>query len=261
MRTGIILADEQIPYHIPQLFDEDTAKKNPKHKFPIEQFMEDLNPDIIIRVGDMLDMEALQGWNHRRPADVNWEEIREEIRVAKLMMDRQDALLKRSVEKHFIFGNHEERLKHFRAQHDEYWRKNRSTMPYLMRDLELKERGYLTHGQNDLFQIGKLHFFHGNDYSTHHTQKNLAALEANVCYGHVHSPQRFTKVARVNNSPKSAWSLGCLCSRNPVWKNGAPNAWVNGFGVCFWRDDGSFNLYQVDITCGQFIGPNGKLYK
>jgi len=156
VRKGVILADEQIPHHI--------------NLDPVNHFISDFKPDIMVRLGDMLDMEALQGWNNKRPQDVDWEEIRDEIRIANRILDTQDSLHKAS-ELHFTFGNHEERLARFRLQHPEYWRKNISTMPYLMRDLKLKERGYRTHGQNDLFNIGKLYFFHGNDYSTHHTQR------------------------------------------------------------------------------------------
>ncbi len=247
MRKGVILADEQIPYQI------DLGAVN--------SFLKDFQPDIIVRLGDMLDMTALQGWNNKKPGDIDWEEIRQEIKIANRIMDEQDAICKSAKDKRFTFGNHEERLKFFGEKFPDYWRKNESAVPYLMRDLRLKERGYKTYGQNQLYNIGKLNFFHGEDYSTHHAQKNLACLEANVVYGHVHSPQRYSKVVRITNSPKSAWSLGCLCSRNPTWKNGAPNAWINGFGVFFVQDNGAFNLYPIDIIRGAFVAPNGRLYR
>ena len=246
MRKGIILADEQIPHQI--------------RLDPVNAYIADFQPDIVCRLGDMLDMEALQGWNHKKPAQIDWEEIRNEIRIANEILDRQDSLHK-AKEKHFWMGNHEERLKYFREQHIEYWRKNFSTMPYLVRDLKFKERGYKVHGQNDTVPFGKLHMFHGNDWSTHHARKNLSDYEVNLVYGHVHSPQRYTKVSRVSASPKSAWSVGCLCSRNPAWKNKAPNAWVNGFAIFYLHDDGNFNLYTIDIIKGRFYSPEGKLYK
>ena len=246
MRRGVILCDEQIPFQI-----------NLK---PINRFLKDFQPDIICRLGDMLDMTALQGWSHKKPGDIDWDEIKNEIDIANDILDEQDSICHRAKEKHFVFGNHEERLKLFGEKFPEYWRKNGRSVPYLMRDLKLKERGYITHGQNNLFNIGRLFMFHGEDYSTHHARKNLADYERNLVYGHVHSEQVYTKVSPVNGAAKSAWALGCLCSRNPEWKNGAPNSWTNGFAVFYVLPDGRFNIYSIRINGGKFISPDGKVY-
>ena len=40
-----------------------------------------------------------------------------------------------------------------------------------------------------------------------------------------------------------------------------PNAWVNGFAIAYIRPDGHFNLYTIDIIRGEFVAPDGKLYK
>lgn len=244
MKRILILADEQIPYQI------DLA--------PIERFAKDFKPDIVCRLGDTLDMEALSGWTSKSPKDVDWGEIWDEIGQANAMFDRQDKIFQ--CETHYWLGNHEERLSKFKIKHPDFFRKN-PKLPDLMRDLKLKERKYKVHGQNQLIPFGKLYMFHGDDWNMFHTKNNVQNYEVNLVYGHVHSPQRFTKVARVTHSPKSAWSLGCLCSRDPSWKSGAPNSWVNGFAVAYIHDNGNFNLYPIDVVKGQFVAPNGKLYK
>lgn len=249
VKKGIILADEQIPHQI-----------NLK---PINRFIKDFRPDYMIRLGDMLDMEALQGWTNKSPEAVDWEDVRREIRIANEIFDEQDALLPRHCEKRFSFGNHEERLMHFRERHKDhtYWRKNRSTIPYLLRDLKLRERGYKVYGQNEVHSVGKLNFFHGNDWGTNHCRNNVRNYGVNLVYGHVHTPERFTKVSPINSHPISAWSLGCLCSRNPRWKNGAPNRWVNGFAVFYSYEGGGFQMYPIDIIKGAFVSPTGKMYR
>lgn len=249
---GVIMSDEQIPYMLKQ--DRGMAG--------IDKFISDEQPDIVVRLGDMLDMEALQGWTRLSPEQVNWDEIRDEIAQANDHMDRQDGYAKRKIERHFWMGNHEERLKHFRDKNklSAYWIKNGTTVPYLIRDLKLKERSYKVHAQNDLYNFGKLHLFHGDNYSTWHTAKNLAAYGCNLAYGHIHSPQRFTAVSRLDRAPRAAWSLGCLCNRNAIWKNGAPNSWVNGFAIFYLHGNGNFNFYPIDIIRGRFVSPSGKLY-
>ena len=249
IRKGLILADAQIPYQIDMR--------------PVERYMVDLQPDVLFYLGDWLDMTSLLRWNSIRPGDIDWDEIRAEVDVANDMLDRHQMLLKtrwNSIEKHFFFGNHELRLYSFREANPEYLRKNRDVVPELIRDLKLKERGFQVHFQNDLVNVGKVYFTHGSDWSTFCTRKMLADYEVNLCFGHIHSPQRWTKVARVNRAPKSAWAVGCLCNRNPDWKGGLPNSWVHGFATAYFWPDGNFNLFPTDIIKGKFVAPSGKFY-
>lgn len=242
---GVIVCDEQVPHHI-----------NLKS---LNRFLKDFQPDAIVREGDMLDLTPLTGWTSLSPSAVDWDSIKDEIRIGNEILDEQDSLIK-PTKKLFWLGNHELRLKYFLQKHPEWARKNRSWLPNIARDLKLRERGYRVFEQNHLESIGKLYFFHGDNYSTFHTKKNVEDLNINVVYGHTHSPQNFTKVSRINSMPKSAWSLGCLCNLNPEWKRGGPNAWVNGFAVFYVLPNGNFNLYPITMINGQFVAPNGKLY-
>jgi len=246
VRKGIILTDGQIP-HMMDLS-------------AVEEFMADFQPDTLVYLGDMLDMEPLMGWWERAPGTTNWDAVHAEIDTANAMLDRHDKICKNLESRHWWMGNHEERLTKMKRAHHVWSKQNKRTLPDIARDLRLKDRGFKVHGQNDMVSFGKLYMFHGLDYNEFHTKKTLLNNEVNVVYGHVHSPQRYTKMSRVAHSPKSAWSLGCLCSRNPEWKNGAPNCWVQGFGVFYIHPDGNFNLYVVDIVRGSFVAPNGKFY-
>lgn len=252
VKLALITSDEQIPYQIEQVFSS------------IPKFIADEKPDYQVRLGDMLDMEALQGWTRKSPSEVDWESVRSDIAIANRMIDAQDRWLPRNCEKRYSFGNHEERLMHMREIHrdNNFWRRNSSTIPYLRRDLKLSERGYKVYGQNQVHRIGKLHFFHGNDWGVNHCRNNIRTYGVpGIVYGHVHTPERFTKVSPIESHPQSAWSLGCLCDRNPRWKNGAPNKWVHGFAIAYIREDGRFQMYPIDIIKGEFVAPSGKLYK
>lgn len=260
MKKGLILTDEQIPFQISSLYDQKMLKRNPSYLFPIEEFIKDFQPDVINRLGDFFDFPELQGWTNKKPSGMDWVGVSEAFKLGNLILDRQDKL-HRAKEKHFTKGNHDERLELVKAKNQHWWSNNRTWYPNFERDLKLKQRGYRVHGQNDLYNVGHLYFFHGDDWNTFHTKNNVANYEVSVVYGHVHAPQRFTKKAMVTHQPKSAWSLGCLCRRDPDWQNKSPNAWVNGFGVYFVKDDGTFNLYPIDIINGSFVGPSGKLYK
>lgn len=249
VKRGIVVSDEQIPNQI------DLS--------PVNKFIRDFKPDYFFRLGDMLDMTPLLGWTNAKPALVDWEAVREEIRIANRIFDIQDELLPPGCEKRYSFGNHEERLMWFRKKHEgtDWWRRNQSTVPYLMRDLRLRERGYKTYGQNELHRVGKLHFFHGDEWGLNHTRTNVRNYCANLVYGHVHRPERATKTNPIGKHFNSAWSLGCLCDLDPGWRNKKPNGWVNGFGVFWVLPNGNFQFNQIDIVKGEFIGPNGKLYR
>lgn len=248
IRKAIILADQQFPHSI----DLD----------PIYRYAADEKWDYYIELGDMLDMTALTGWTKTSPSAIDWDSIGGEIRVANKHLDIMSKAVGQA-DMRYSFGNHEERLLHFREKHqyDDYWRKNKSNIPYLSRDLKLKERGFKTYSQNSVHQIGKLHFYHGNDYGTNHCRNNVRNYGVNIVYGHVHAPERFTKVSPINSNPISAWSLGCLCTLNPKWKKGAPNKWANGFAVAYFLEGGNFQFYPIDIVKGTFVAPNGKLYR
>jgi hypothetical protein len=53
-----------------------------------------------------------------------------------------------------------------------------------------------------------------------------------------------------------AWMSPIVGSVSPRYLKHRANAWVNGFTLVYVRDDGTFNLYQVVMTNGEFsFGP------
>lgn len=222
---------------------------------PVFDYQKDLKPDILVFGGDILDCEALQGYRNRTPQSVDWDEIHEEIKQCNVILDQADGISPKA-EKHFWMGNHEERLTDF----IETYPKFKSIVPNLVKELHLRERGYRVHGQHELVRFGKLWVYHGDYYGTFHTRKNVYDYERNLLYGHVHAPQMYTKVNPITEEPHQSHCAPCLCDKNPVWLEGKPNAWVNGFTTVFFQDNGHYNLYMTNIIKGKCVAPNGKEY-
>lgn len=251
------LFDAQIPHHIPAVTGG------------ILKYAKDEQFDGVQFGGDWLDMEGLQGWEHKKPGDCDWGEIHREIKTANLILDLYQKALPNCRDWRWWDGNHELRLQYWLEKFGptqryplgcQWYQDFKQIIPNLHRDLKLKERGFKTYSQQQLGAYGRLHTFHGDDYSDRNEQKNCNLYGLSIMYGHVHRPGRYTKTSPVNSDPISAWSMPCLCNRNPRWKRGSANAWSAGFGVSCVRDEGFFNLYVVDIIRGQFVAPNGKLY-
>jgi hypothetical protein len=238
---GAILADTQIPFQIDLR--------------PIYEFLGDFKPTILALAGDMLDCTELLGVPKIKPDSIDWSKIFQEIDMANSMLDDLAKVCDPKI-KDFWMGNHELRLEKFRNK----FPKMKDVVPDLEEQLHLKKRGYRVHDQLEIVKYGKFGVFHGQDYSTFHTKNNVTNYEMNLVYGHVHTPQMYTKHAAVGHEPKMAMSLPCLCNRNPEWKQGASNSWVNGFAVFYLQPNGDFNIYSINIIDGRFVSPDGKLY-
>lgn len=113
-------------------------------------------------------------------------------------------------------------------------------------------------GGRGYYDIGKLRLIHGEYTGQYHASKTSNSYSKNVVYGHTHDIQSFTKITN-DGDIHQAQSIGCLCQLSPGYMKGRPNKWVNGFGVLYTRDDGTFNVYTVIISNNKFTF-NDKTY-
>lgn len=117
------------------------------------------------------------------------------------------------------------------------------------------------------FRHGKLDFVHGeaatgvgNQGSVMHSRKMVDLFCTNVVYGHMHSPQSFTKVLPFDEKEKwQAYCLPILGDTNPSYLHNRPTAWLNGFGIVEFLSSGCFNVYSVVVVGGKFVF-GGKVY-
>jgi hypothetical protein len=176
------------------------------------------------------------------------------------ILDPLDAALNPDADKRFIIGNHEAWLTEQLAE----------TSPELdgMLDLatylDLERRGYQVIQQGGFTKLGKLVVIHGDTiragvYSARKAAEVYAG--SSVCMGHYHTLQTHTRSSPVTETDRwTATVLPCLCNLAPRYGRNAANAWLTGFGVCFVRPGGKFNLYPVAVVDGECVGPDGRVY-
>ena len=124
-------------------------------------------------------------------------------------------------------------------------------------ELDFKERGINYYRQIEPpVKLGHLHLIHGWYHNIHHARKHLDEMGGNVCYGHLHTFQTFSRRLPAYNEEIAAWCLGCLTDKQPDWVKGRPTRWSNGFAVVYLGEDGNFNLYPIRIINNQFMWEN-----
>ena len=126
--------------------------------------------------------------------------------------------------------------------------------------LGLDERGWTVIPCGSGYKLGKLTLIHGetlsgigNQASGYHAKKAVETYCGSVVYGHMHSPQSYTKVLPHNQTDK--WQGHCapiLGKVNPMYLRNRPTAWLNGFIIVELQENNNFNVYSVIVTNGRF---------
>jgi hypothetical protein len=228
--------DTHVPYHSEQAVE--TALKI-VHWF---------KPDIVNILGDFLDYDPCS--RHIRESVVHKASVdmAKEFDEGNKLFDR---LTKHCQNVVYHEGNHENRAYTYIDQNPAV-----RGLVEVDKGLQFKERrkaGYkIKHLQyNECHRIGNLYSTHGLYTTQNHAAKHVSSFGRNLIYGHIHDFQQSTAVSPIDVSIKHvATSLGCLCDRNPSYMRNAPNKWVHCVGLCYFREDGTFNLYPVIISDG-----------
>lgn len=126
--------------------------------------------------------------------------------------------------------------------------------------LNIAGRGWQIVPRGEIYELGKLVVIHGetltglgNQGPNYHSKKAVEAYGRSVLYGHIHSPQSFTKIAPYAKSDKfMAWCSPILGATNPSYLRNRPTAWLNGFTVVEVQESGSFNVYPIMVFDGKF---------
>jgi hypothetical protein len=152
-------------------------------------------------------------------------------------------------------GNHDNWEQQFIESHPEL--QDTIERPKL---LNLVERGWEVVPCGNSYKLGKLTLIHGetlsgvgNQASGYHAKKAVEIYAGSVLYGHMHSPQSYTKVLPHNRTDK--WQAVCspiLGATNPGYLRNRPTAWLNGFSIVEVTDTGNFNIYSIVVVNGKF---------
>lgn len=166
-----------------------------------------------------------------------------------------EAALSKTTERVWQIGNHDDWEHQFVESHPELL--GTIERPGL---LGLVKRGWTVVPCGTGYKAGKVTLIHGetlsgvgNQASGYHAKKAVETYCRSVVYGHMHSPQSFTKVLPHNQTDK--WQAHCspiLGNVNPSYLRNRPTAWLNGFTIVELQDNQNFNVYSVIVTNGKF---------
>lgn len=243
---GVFLSDIHLPDNIPLS--------------GVFSYIKDLNPDIVILGGDIVDAANTHGCDSMKAEAI---QLAWYYRDVKLLREFLTKLQKAAPNAEIIFleGNHEQR-----------WTRisNKYPGPFppgtfdLVRDAAPKgmKIRWIPYGTYESYhKIGDMIFTHGNDYPTDHSKKYAMSYAPNkVLYGHLHDWQAFTiRTAMADNKAcRYAMTAGCLTHRQPDYKKGAPNKWVNGFAS--FVTDGEVTVPTAHVIENGWFAVGAKVY-
>jgi Calcineurin-like phosphoesterase len=212
----------------------------------------------VVYVGDVMDHNSISSHNLGNLRSVSGETLMDDYEVANELLD-DFALATPHAKKIFIEGNHE-----YRAERLVNAQPQLQGMVEAQYALNLAGRDttwvpYWSKGT--IFSLGKASFGHGRYTGEHHAAKHAHKYGRNFYYGHLHDMQSHTVERDGDDLKYEAASLGCLCEYQQSYLQGRPTRWQQGFGVCRFQPNGSFNMFAVRIFNHSFISPEGKLYK
>jgi len=220
------------------------------------KFAADFKPDVFILGGDVIDAGCISHHNHGKPGLTEGLRLIDDVAGAHSSIIAKAEALKPK-ELIYITGNHCAWLDQLT-----------DVMPALQGIINLKSLLKLDKWkvipQGGQFDLGKLTFMHGDTISggEHSAKAAVINYERSVRYGHMHTHQVYTKNSPIDyKNAKTGMAVGCLCRKGPGYGKGKPNKWIQGFLVGYVQPNGTFNDFHVNIVDGQFVGPNGKIYK
>lgn len=220
------------------------------------KFAQDFKPHKWIHGGDMLDCGAVSHHNHGKPGRT------EGLRLLSDAVEGHATFIKPVEDMVKGAGN----LVYMVGNHEQWVQDVVDDMPSLegIVDLEtvLKLQRWKVIPQGGHYDYGKLRFVHGDALRGGEAVAKAAVTdhERNIRFGHFHTYQAFTKTSPTDDKfGKTGVSVPCLCHKNPLYNEGRPNRWMQGFLYGYMQPNGLFQDYVVIIIDGSFI-VNGKQY-
>ena len=247
----VVLPDTQWPYH-----DERTVNA-------VLRYVAENTFDGLLQLGDFMDWGFISRWTKDNARAIEGNRFLKEYEGANKFLDQiVDSVRANNKKAQIVIleGNHDWRVENVIDKDPKL-----EGLIEMEKNLRFKERGvyfhrYWTHRKP--YQIGKALFIHGEYTNDHHAKKTALAFGQPVYYGHTHDHQLYSRVMRGDDKTVTAESLGCLCRYDmPDYMEHRPNNWQQGFAVFYFRPNGYFNHFFIDIFNHSFTSPEGKEYK
>ena len=232
-------------------------KHFPLHDQPaincLKKTIEIVQPDVYIDLGDTGEWNSFSLWKWKRrkkpPLEYMMPDLEQDVKDVNEGMDQIDESLDKvnCKEKYLTEGNHDAWCNGFVLEHPylpQYTFKNAT---------KLKDRGYTYYPNGKKLKIGKLKFYHGDQYGgMYHAASHLRNMGCSVMYGHHHDLQQISVTHE--DGPKSAWSIGCLkdmSSEANTWLKGRNVNWAHAFAIVDFMRGGNFTVHIIQIIKGK----------
>jgi predicted phosphodiesterase len=182
----------------------------------------------------------------------------QEFKAGNMVLDMLDEV--GFAEKHFLFGNHEDRYERWLQKGDNAIVADAIRSP--QEALKLEERGYKVYPnwKSDIVKIAPdLDIIHGLWTNIHAAKKHLEEADRDVIFGHTHRFQTY------HTAKKTGYNIGGLFDKNGLGLNYAniyvrTNKWVNGFGVVTVFDDGQHYIEPIPVNNNNVFVYGGRVY-
>ena len=221
-----------------------------------------IDPDEVILLGDIVDCGGFLAQHHVMGYVSETEySYEQDIEYANAFLDAvQQAAPRAKVE--YVEGNHEKRVETWAVT--ETLRHSRDSeglrrcyAPEFR--LNLKSRGIPYYRMSETYdglsiagfiKRGKVFYTHGSFVTSKHATASIhAKVAGNVRFANTHRAQAET-VPMTGVGEIGAYNAGCLCKRQPLWRNTDPTGWSHGYGIELITPSESFLSLNIPILDG-----------
>lgn len=240
--TGVFLADLHMPNNI--------------NIQPVLNYIKDLNPDIVILGGDIIDGKGMFMAESLPASQIKMEWYERDSKLLDELLLSLRKVTGLHTKLVFLSGNHENRYFNIEKKYPDAF-KNRFDFQSIVKKRFSNSVWVDYNTYDSYYKIGDCIFMHGRIYPQNHAKKYAENLNPyKVVYGHLHSYQAYTIHNAIPSTPaRYAVNGGCLTKLAPEWKKGSPNMWLGGF-VSFVSVDGETTptAHLIDSKGRFFVG-------
>ena len=202
-------------------------------------FIKWFKPDVIINMGDLIDFYAISDF------------VKDPIRALKLQeeLDEGRVVLEEvrnicpKAEIHFIYGNHENRLKKYKWSNAKEFNSLRNLE--LEKLLDFDSLNIISH-PNGMMKYKGVIVKHGNVVRKFAGYTAKAEFEKNGMSGVSCHTHRLATYRHTNESGDYIWiEAGCLCKLNAEYLKGQKANWQMGFAIGYFKENSKRYLIET----------------
>lgn len=226
--------------------------------------IDELDPDEIVLGGDILEC----GGHLARHQPIGYVALcdytyQEDVAAANAFLDDLQAVAKRA-RVLYLEGNHEHRVERWCVDQALANQRDADFLRAVYGPatlLRLAERGIKYYPQAEIHGEGLPRGWVslGNMYAAHNivegrnaASKAVDKSAGNVTYFHTHAWDQSAKVLP-SVGLVVAFSPGCLCEMQPMWRHSDPSGWNQGYDIDFVAASGNFQRVHVPIWRGKSL--------